>query len=193
MAAPRSVDQRIVDTRQRLEHDVDAWVATTSPDRPWLIPLSFLWHEDRLLFATNANSPTAVNIGLVRRVRVALGTVRDVVIIDGDADLAPSATLSSAEVEAYTTKHNSEPGQTPSFTSPLGASKPGERRTRSPGAPSCGPGCGFPAHDDRRRWRRRDHGTSGPSRSPSLTGHRSRYGTTKTMFVPGLRSLRACP
>jgi hypothetical protein len=108
VAAPRSVDQRIVDTRQRLEHDVDAWVATTSPDRPWLIPLSFLWHEDRLLFATNANSPTAVNIGLVRRVRVALGTVRDVVIIDGDADLAPSATLSSAEVEAYTTKHNSD-------------------------------------------------------------------------------------
>ena len=48
MAAPRSVDQRIVDTRQRLEHDVDAWVATTSPDRPWLIPLSFLWHEHRL-------------------------------------------------------------------------------------------------------------------------------------------------
>ena len=108
MAAPRSVDQRIVDTRQRLDHDVDAWVATTSHDRPWLIPLSFLWHEDRLLFATNANSPTAVNIGLVRRVRVALGTVRDVVIIDGDADLAPSATLSSAEVEAYTTKHNSD-------------------------------------------------------------------------------------
>ena len=49
-----------------------------------------------------------MNIGLVRRVRVALGTVRDVVIIDGDADLAPSATLSSAEVEAYTTKHNSD-------------------------------------------------------------------------------------
>ena len=30
------------------------------------------------------------------------------VIIDGDADLALSATLSSAEVEAYTTKHNSD-------------------------------------------------------------------------------------
>ena len=108
MAAPRSVDQRIVDTWQRLDHDVDAWVATTSPDRPWLIPLSFLWDEDRLHFATNANSPTVVNIGLVRRVRVALGTVRDVVIIDGDAELAPSAALPSAAVEAYATKHNSD-------------------------------------------------------------------------------------
>jgi hypothetical protein len=109
VAAPRSVDQRILETRKRLEHDLDAWVATASHDRPWLIPLSFLWYEDRLLFATNANSPTAVNIDLVPRVRVALGTVRDVVIIDGDADLAPSSALSSAEVEAYTTKHNSEP------------------------------------------------------------------------------------
>ena len=109
MAAPRTVDQRIVDARKRLEHDVDAWVATTSPDRPWLIPLSFLWHHDRLLFATSASSTTAVNIGLVPRVRVALGGVRNVVIMDGDADLAPSATLSSAEVEAYTTKHNSDP------------------------------------------------------------------------------------
>ena len=62
-----------------------------------------------LLFAISAGSPTAVNIGLVPRVRVALGGVRDVVIIDGDADLAPSATMSSAEVEAYAMKHNSDP------------------------------------------------------------------------------------
>ena len=109
MAAPRSVDQRIADTRERLEHDVDAWIATASPDRPWLIPLSLLWHGDRLLFATNANSATAVNIGLMRRVRVALDGVRDVVVIDGDADLAPSTTLSSAELDAYTAKHNSDP------------------------------------------------------------------------------------
>ena len=30
-------------------------------------------------------------------------------IIDGDADLAPSTTLSSAELDAYTAKHNSDP------------------------------------------------------------------------------------
>src|SRR5664280_2162746 len=32
-----------------------------------------------------ANCPTVVNIGLVRQARVALGTLREVVIIDGDA------------------------------------------------------------------------------------------------------------
>jgi hypothetical protein len=109
MAAPRTVEQRITDSRNRLEPNVDAWVATASPDRPWLIPLSFLWHDDRLLLATSASSATAVNIGHVPRVRVALGGVRDVVIIEGDADLAPSGAMSIADVEAYTTKHSSDP------------------------------------------------------------------------------------
>ena len=109
MTGPRTADQRVEDTRRRLENDVDAWVATTSPDRPWLIPLSILWHHDRLVFATSASSQTAVNIGLVPRVRVALGGVRDVVIIEGGAVLAPSATMASDEVEAYRTKHNSDP------------------------------------------------------------------------------------
>jgi hypothetical protein len=109
MAAPRSLEQRIADSRRRLEDDIDVWVATAGPDRPWLVPLSFLWHEDRLLLATNAGSPTVMNIGLVPRVRIALGGVRDAVIIDGDADLAPSATMSIAEVEAYRTKHHSDP------------------------------------------------------------------------------------
>ena len=109
MTAPRSLDQRIRDTRKRLEDDVDAWVATTGPDRPWLIPLSLLWHGDRILFATSASSATAVNIGVVRRVRVALDGVRDVVIIDGDADLRASTTLSGAELDAYTDKHGSDP------------------------------------------------------------------------------------
>jgi hypothetical protein len=30
-------------------------------------------------------------------------------------------------------------------------------------------------------------------RDRSVTGYRSRYGTTKIRFVPGRRSLRACP
>ena len=40
-----------------------------------------------------------VNIGLVPRVRFALGGARDVVIIDGDVDLAPSATMSNFKVD----------------------------------------------------------------------------------------------
>jgi len=103
------MDQRILHTRKRLALDVDAWVATRGPNRPWLIPLSFLWHHDRLLFATSASSPTVENIALVSRIRVALDGARDVVIIDGQAALEPSAALSSDEIQAYLNKHGSDP------------------------------------------------------------------------------------
>jgi hypothetical protein len=109
VAAPRSVDQRIDDTLRRLDADIDAWVATTSSQRPWLVPLSFLWHHDRLLFATSASSRTALNIGRVPRVRVALGGVRDVVIIEGEAVLGGSGALSGGELDAYVAKHHSDP------------------------------------------------------------------------------------
>jgi hypothetical protein len=41
----RSLTQRVQDALHRLEHDVDAWVATADPSngRPYLVPLSFDW------------------------------------------------------------------------------------------------------------------------------------------------------
>jgi len=71
--------------------------------------LSFLWHHDRLLFATHADSATVKNIALVSRVRVALDGVRDVVIIDDQAELASSAALSSNEIQACLNRHGSDP------------------------------------------------------------------------------------
>ncbi len=109
MTDPRGLDQRLADTLERLDHDADAWVATTGPDAPWLIPLSFLWSDGRLLLATDAGSTTGVNLGRVPRVRIGLGELRDVVIIEGTAELAPIATLSPVEVEAYVAKHGSDP------------------------------------------------------------------------------------
>lgn len=109
MAAPRTREQRILDTRRRLEQDIDAWVATSNGARPWLIPLSFLWYADRLVFATDACSPTASNIRQVPQVRVALGHSRDVVMVDGVGDLSPSSDLAGAELAAYRAKHGSDP------------------------------------------------------------------------------------
>jgi len=109
VVAPRTVEQRIADTRRRLREDTDAWVASTDAARPWLIPLSFLWHSGRLLFATALSSPTAVNLRGVPGVRVALGGTRDVVLIIGDAEVAPSTSLTSEEVAAYQAKHRSDP------------------------------------------------------------------------------------
>lgn len=106
---PRSREQRIADTMHHLEHDVDAWLATTDSQRPWLVPLSFIWHDGRLVFATDASSPTISNAKIASRVRIALGATRDVVLIDGDAAVAPSSDMSDAEVDAYRRKNDSDP------------------------------------------------------------------------------------
>ena len=56
MIGPRSTEQRRQDALYRLGHDVDAWVATTdtATGAPRLTPLSFLWHDDALIFSTSA-------------------------------------------------------------------------------------------------------------------------------------------
>ena len=44
---PRNRASRIEDTLRRLEQDIDAWVATSSPEGgpPGLVPLSFHWDD----------------------------------------------------------------------------------------------------------------------------------------------------
>ncbi|WP_433221982.1 pyridoxamine 5'-phosphate oxidase family protein [Dactylosporangium sp. CS-047395] len=85
---PRSRQQRQDDTRARLGQDVDLWVATASGDGvPYLVPLSFDWDGAALLIATSADSPTGRNLIASGRVRLGLGLVRDVNMIDGDVEV----------------------------------------------------------------------------------------------------------
>jgi hypothetical protein len=92
-----------------LENDVDAWLTSTDSRRPWLVPLSFIWHDGRLVFATDESSPTISNAKIASRVRIALGATRDVVLIDGDAAVEPSTDMSDAEVATYRRKNGSDP------------------------------------------------------------------------------------
>ena len=84
---PRSAQQRKVDTLNRLEHDVDAWVATADPENgtPYMVPLSFLWDGATLLIATPSVSPTGRNLRAIGRVRLGIGPTRDVVLVEGTA------------------------------------------------------------------------------------------------------------
>jgi hypothetical protein len=81
----RSREQRKRDTLDRLERDVDAWVATAGADggAPYLVPLSFLWDGETLLFATPAASPTGRNLVATGTARIGIGPTRDLVLIDG--------------------------------------------------------------------------------------------------------------
>lgn len=111
---PRSTRQRITDTQQRLRDDLDLWVATSGDDGPWLVPLSFLLDEDAtgltVLIATDASTRTGRNAQVGARVRLGLGEVRDLAMIDGTVtDIGPIDGMTDAEVERYLVKHNNDP------------------------------------------------------------------------------------
>jgi hypothetical protein len=85
---PRPIEQRKTDTLHRLEHDVDAWVATAdAAGTPYLVPLSYLWDGETLLISTAAANPTAVNLRANGLARLTLGPTRDVVLIEGRAEV----------------------------------------------------------------------------------------------------------
>ena len=89
LAAPRSLEQRIADTRALLTRPaVDAWVATASLSsgdgraQPYLLPLSFAWIDERAIVAVESNSRTARNLAEHGMARVGLGPTRDIVLLD---------------------------------------------------------------------------------------------------------------
>ena len=89
-APPRSRSQRRADTLARLRTDVDLWVASADEaGRAYLIPLSYVWDDSALTIATPRASRTAVNLVRAGRARVALGTTRDVVIVEGAVEAIP--------------------------------------------------------------------------------------------------------
>jgi Pyridoxamine 5'-phosphate oxidase len=121
----------------RLEHDVDAWVATADPagGTPYLVPLSFLWDGATLLIATPASSPTSRNLQATGRVRLGVGPTRDLVLIEGIAQPLPVADLPAEVGDAFAAKAGFDPASSPPPTSTsastLAACKPGARPTSS--------------------------------------------------------------
>ena len=65
-------------------------VATAAGDTP-LLPLSFLWDGETFLVATSESGRTGRNLAATGKVRLGLGLVRDVVLVEGtvEAVLAP--------------------------------------------------------------------------------------------------------
>ncbi|MFC7586898.1 pyridoxamine 5'-phosphate oxidase family protein [Nonomuraea antimicrobica] len=152
---PRTPEQRRRDTLERLEHDVDAWVATASVDgTPYMVPLSFLWDGGALLVATASASPTARNLLANGRVRVGIGLVRDVVLVEGTAHATPAAEIPGEVGDAFAAKAGFDPRKatspTTTSTSRRAGSRRGARRTSWPGATSSATGSG-PSGEARRR------------------------------------------
>src|SRR3954451_19075871 len=109
--SPRSTQTRRQDALYRLGHDIDAWVATTDTDTgaPRLTPLSFLWHDQTLLFATTTASPTGRNLAANRTVQVGIGLTRDVVLVQGRVEVIPADALETELGELFAAKAGFDP------------------------------------------------------------------------------------
>jgi len=118
MAAPRTLEQRKRDALDRLKNDVDAWVATAERGNgtPYLVPLSFLWEGATLLIATPTSSPTGRNLRATGRVRIGIGSTRDVVVIEGTVDALPAGEISDDLGDAFAAKTGFDPRQLSSYT-----------------------------------------------------------------------------
>ena len=94
----RSRSQRRNDTLAKLRTDVDLWVASADETGgAYLVPLSYYWNDSTLTVATPRASRTATNLVRAGWARVALGTTRDVVIIEGPVETIPIGTDSGLE------------------------------------------------------------------------------------------------
>ncbi|MDQ0984369.1 pyridoxamine 5'-phosphate oxidase family protein [Streptomyces sp. V2I9] len=112
----RSREQRKQDVLTRLRRDHDAWVATASPDGvPTLVPLSFSWDDDTgtLVMCTRRTNPTAVNVTPTGPIRVTVGHTRDVVLIEGDAQVVEGKDLAPVLGDAFAAKLDWDPRDGP--------------------------------------------------------------------------------
>ncbi|MGW5558056.1 pyridoxamine 5'-phosphate oxidase family protein [Micromonospora sp. NPDC003944] len=102
---PRNLTHRKQDTLARLDRDLDAWVASADRDgNPYLVPLSFLWDGTAVILATAESSPTARNLRSFGRVRMSVGTTRDVVLIDGTVESFSRETVPRDLADAFAAK-----------------------------------------------------------------------------------------
>lgn len=108
-APPRGLEDRLRDTRARLEADVDLWVATPGTRGVHLIPLSYLWDGRTFLIATPRASATSRSLLADGRARLGLGPTRDVVMVDGSAEPADLADLGPATLDAFAAKTGFDP------------------------------------------------------------------------------------
>ncbi|HEY2578840.1 MAG TPA: pyridoxamine 5'-phosphate oxidase family protein [Streptosporangiaceae bacterium] len=105
----RDAGERKADTIARLEADADVWVATAISGQPHLVPLSLAWDGSRVILATPANSPTARNAAASGDVRLALGTSRDVTIIEAAAGVVPCADAPEPVAQCYAARTGWDP------------------------------------------------------------------------------------
>ena len=107
----RATEQRVTDSMAKLGAGGDAWLATSGPVGPHLVPLNLAWDSASgdLIFCTEQRSVTARNIAIVPTVRVGLGPTRDVLIVDGTARTSGPVQHDPSSAAVFHTKTGWDP------------------------------------------------------------------------------------
>jgi hypothetical protein len=90
-APPRSTAGRRADVLRMLSTERHLWIASAEDSRAHLIPLAFAWDGAAITMVTRRSSRTVRNLRRAGRARVALGSPRDVVIVDGPVSFSEPA------------------------------------------------------------------------------------------------------
>lgn len=108
---PRTPKQRKQDALNRLDQDIDAWVATADGESgtPYLVPLSFLWDGMTLLVATPSSSPTSRNLQGTGKVRLGIGPTRDLVLVEGTVHALAASEIPDEVGDAFAAKTGFDP------------------------------------------------------------------------------------
>jgi len=110
--ATRSPEERKADALERLAAvETNVWVASASPTGAvHLVPVTHTWNGGQVVVATGSGSRTVANVSANRRVRLALGESRDVVMIDAVLveAVSPSA-APAAMAEGYAAQAGWDP------------------------------------------------------------------------------------
>lgn len=114
---PRPLPERRAAAVEHLRSNSNLWFATASGERgPHLIPVSYWWDGTRLTTATFENSRTLKNVQAQPKVRVAVGSTGDVLIVDATATIVAVADIDPRAAEAYARAAGNDPRSVPGFT-----------------------------------------------------------------------------
>jgi general stress protein 26 len=114
---PRPLSERREAAVEHLRSLNNLWLATASDGRgPHLIPMSYWWDGSRLTTATLEDSRTLKNLRVQPKVRAALGSTGDVLMIDATAVIVDIADMDTAAADGYARASGNDPRSVSGFT-----------------------------------------------------------------------------
>ncbi len=112
----RPLDERRKAAMERLRSNSNLWLATASDGRgPHLIPVSCWWDGSWLTTATVEGSRTLKNVRTQPKVRAAIGSTGDVLMVDATAMIVAVADIATEVADRYAQASGNDPQSVPGF------------------------------------------------------------------------------